>query len=172
MFRKTALAIVAAGALALPAAAEGIVASAAMKGIDGKDLGSVSFEETASGMLEVDLELKGLAPGAHAFHVHETGKCDAADGFKSAGGHYAGGMKHGVETEGGPHAGDFPNITAGDDGTVRVTFFTDRLSLGEGGKNPLRDADGSAVVIHDGTDDYKSQPAGDAGSRIACGVIE
>ena len=93
------------------------------------------------------------------------------DGFKSAGGHYAGGMKHGFLVEGGPHPGDMPNVTVGSDGVLKVSVLNTMVSV-KGGENPLLDDDGSALMIHSGADDYESQPAGDAGNRIACAVIE
>jgi Cu-Zn family superoxide dismutase len=74
--------------------------------------------------------------------------------------------------EGGPHAGDLPNVHAATEGVVKAEFFTDGFSLGEGGKNPLKDTDGSAVVLHAQPDDYTTQPTGDAGDRLACGVVE
>jgi superoxide dismutase, Cu-Zn family len=74
--------------------------------------------------------------------------------------------------ENGPHAGDLPNVHVGQDGLLKVEFFTERLSLAEGAANPLKDADGSAIVIHAGPDDYASDPSGNSGDRLACGVIE
>ncbi|WP_108662637.1 superoxide dismutase family protein [Acuticoccus kandeliae] len=138
----------------------------------GAAIGTVSFTQTPSGMVLIALDIADLEPGVHGLHIHETGQCDAADGFKSAGGHYSGGMEHGVLSEGGPHAGDLPNVTVGADGTLVMEIFTDRISVAADGENPLGDEDGSAIMIHSGADDYQSQPAGDAGSRIACGVIE
>jgi len=118
------------------------------------------------------LELTGIPAGSHGIHIHEKGICDPVGGFASAGVHYSGGMKHGVMTDGGPHAGDLPNVNAGPDGVVKAEFFIDGVSLDAAGKNPLRDSDGSAVVIHAEPDDYISQPAGESGKRIACGVIQ
>ena len=173
-----AAAAAALGALALSptaasAQAENLpTATATVHNADGEELGTVIFTATPSGMTHVAIKLEGLPSGAHGFHVHETGVCDAADGFQSAGGHYAGDKEHGVLVEGGPHPGDFPNIHVAPDGVVVVQYFTDQLSVGSEGENPLADEDGSAVMVHAGPDDYESQPAGDAGSRIACGVIE
>ena len=147
-------------------------ATAKMMDQDGKETGTVTFKTTPSGKIWIIAEMAGIAAGAHGFHIHETGKCDAADGFKSAGGHYTGDMKHGVMTEGGPHAGDLPNVNASSEEVVKAEFFSDGFSLGEGGKNPLGDPDGSAVVLHAQPDDYTTQPTGDAGDRLACGVIE
>lgn len=170
---KTALASLFTTALLLSGIAqaqEAATASANM--IDGQEqeAGTVTFEETKSGLLHVIVEMTGLPPGPHGFHVHETGECSTADGFESAGGHLAGGREHGVDAEGGPHPGDFPNVNVGQDGVLKVEFFTDRLSLSEG-EAPLMDMDGSAVVVHADPDDYTSQPSGEAGDRIACGEI-
>lgn len=167
-----ATAVLAAGFFAGAATAQEMSATAEMKNPEGEAVGSVSFEQTPSGMLHLTLDMEGLPPGAHGFHIHETGKCSAEDGFKSAGGHYAGDMEHGIESPKGPHPGDFPNVVVGEDGVLKTEFFTDQLSLGTDGENPLMDEDGSAVVLHAKADDYKSQPSGDAGDRIACGVIE
>ena len=104
--------------------------------------------------------------GGIAVHLHETGDC-SGDGFKSAGGHIAGDREHGVLTAGGPHPGDMPNVTVGSDGTVEQEVFLPFLNVEE----HLMDDDGAAFVIHGGQDDYSSQPSGDAGDRIACGVF-
>ncbi|MGE0500702.1 MAG: superoxide dismutase family protein [Rhizobiaceae bacterium] len=145
-------------------------AFAAMKDRDGQDRGTVTFTETKSGVLHVLVEMTGLPPGPHGFHVHATGACDAAGGFESAGPHYGDG-EHGIAQPDGPHAGDFPNVHVGQDGLLKVEFFTERLSIGEG-ETPLMDADGSAVMIHAGPDDHTAQPGGDAGDRIACGIVQ
>lgn len=149
-----------------------VTATARMMDKDGKEVGTVTFKETPSGKIWGLAEITGVPAGPHGLHIHETGKCDGADGFKSAGGHYTGEMKHGVMAEGGPHAGDLPNVHAAAEGVVKAEFFTDGFTLGEGGKNPLKDADGSAVVLHAQPDDYTTQPTGDAGDRLACGVVE
>lgn len=173
--KRLVIAALAAAIPALPGAAQeglrgtGLSASADMRSPDGSSLGTVTFNQTPSGYLHLIVEMQGLPPGPHGFHVHETGSCE--DDFKSAGGHYAGGKDHGVQAQNGPHAGDFPNVHVGQDGILKVEFFTERLSLDEGGQNPLMDADGSAVVIHGKQDDYASQPSGEAGDRIACGVV-
>lgn len=131
----------------------------------GQDLGTVSFRPRASGLMHIVFDLSGIEPGEHGIHVHETGDCSAAD-FTSAGGHLAGDAAHGIESENGPHPGDLPNAHVGADGLLRVEHFTDRLTLAA-----MQDGDGAAVIVHSGPDDYRSQPSGDAGSRIACGVI-
>ena len=131
--------------------------------------GTVTMTEMETGLVHVDIAIQGVPEGAHGFHVHETGNCDPATGFSSAGGHFSAGMAHGVSSVGGPHPGDFPNVHAGSDGVVRVEYFTSGFALS--GEPALLDGDGSAVVLHAEPDDYTSQPSGAAGSRIACGVI-
>lgn len=170
--RRTLLAAAVATLMASQAYAQESSATAKMAGADGSDNGSVTFNQTKSGMLHIIVEMTNLAPGSHGLHIHEKGACDAAGGFESAGGHYAGGKEHGVNSENGPHAGDLPNVHVGGNGVLKVELFTDRLSLGEGGVNTLMDADGSAVVLHAEPDDHASAPAGHAGNRVACGVIE
>ncbi|RAI01061.1 hypothetical protein DLJ53_17750 [Acuticoccus sediminis] len=165
----TGTALLAAG-LAPATAQVSETAAGNMISAEGGALGTITFEQTPNGVL-IKTEITGLPEGVHGFHIHETGKCDAADGFKSAGGHYAGDMKHGFLVEGGPHPGDMPNVHVGSDGVLKVEVFNDRVSV-KGDTNPLLDEDGSALMIHSGADDYESQPAGDAGSRIACAVIE
>lgn len=156
---------------AVPAGAQDAGARATMIGADGAQAGTVTFAQTPSGRLSVMVEMTGLPPGPHGFHVHETGACDPAGGFQSAGGHYAGGHAHGVMAADGPHPGDFPNVHVGENGVLKVEFFADGLTISDG-EFPLMDADGSAVVVHSDPDDYQSQPSGNAGARIACGVVE
>lgn len=167
-----AAAALAAGFLAGAAHAEEVSASAEMRNAEGEAVGTVTIEETQSGMLHFTVEMEGLPPGPHGFHIHETGQCDAENGFKSAGGHYAAGREHGFKSAKGPHPGDFPNVMVNEDGVLKAEFFTDRLAAGAEGENPLMDEDGSAVVLHAKADDYMSQPSGNAGDRIACGVIK
>jgi len=136
----------------------------------GKQIGTATFEQTPSGVL-ISVAIKGLPPGEHGFHIHEKGVCDPATGFKSAGGHFAPrGHEHGLMVAAGPHAGDMPNQFAAADGTMRATVLNPNVTF-ETGIDSLADADGSALVIHDGADDYVTQPTGAAGSRLACAVI-
>jgi Cu-Zn family superoxide dismutase len=146
-------------------------ARALMLGADGSDAGTITIDRMKSGYLRIMVEMTGLPPGPHGFHVHEKGACDAAGKFESAGGHYAAGHQHGIEVEGGPHPGDFPNIHVGADGVLKVEFFSNELGIADG-DHPLLDADGSAFVVHADPDDYQSQPSGNSGDRIACGVVE
>lgn len=134
---------------------------------DGNDLGTVTMTPTPSGVMSVTIDLSGLpAGGMHGMHIHETGDCSAED-FSSAGGHLAGDRMHGTEVEGGPHPGDLPNTMISAEGTVMVEYWQPFLTM-----ELADDEDGSAFIVHSGTDDYESQPSGDAGSRLACGVFE
>lgn len=146
----------------------GPTAKAVLKGPDGQEMGTVTLMQSPNGVL-ISAEVRGLAPGAHGFHIHERGAC--APDFKAAGGHYNPyGSGHGLLDAGGYHAGDLPNIFAHADGTARADVFTDRVSLVAGAPGTLFDADGSAIIIHEKPDSYGA--AAGAGGRVACGVIE
>ncbi len=137
---------------------------------DGKSVGSVTLNQTPNGVL-LTAKLKNLPAGVHAFHVHAVGKCEAP--FKSAKGHYnPGGKKHGILVEGGLHAGDMPNVHVPASGTLNIEVLNPNITLAKGKPNTVFDTDGSAIVMHMKGDDYKSQPSGAAGGRIACGVIK
>lgn len=141
-------------------------ARAAMANANGESVGEVELSQTPHGTL-LHAKLTGLPPGAHAFHVHTVGKCEPP--FKSAGGHFnPDGVKHGILAEDGVHAGDMPNIHVPESGALEIEVLNTLLMLDAS----LFDDDGAAIVIHDGPDDYKTDPAGAAGPRIACGVIE
>lgn len=130
--------------------------------------GALKFEP-ADGGVKVSGSLSGLKPGAeHGFHVHEKGDCSAPDA-SSAGGHLNPDQQpHGNSAQGPHHAGDAPNLKADDTGNAEVSVMIEGLEVGTGGP---KDVVGKAVVVHEGPDDYQSQPAGNSGSRIACGVI-
>lgn len=157
-----------AAALAWSAPAQAQSATAELKDTDGKEVGTLQLSESGDGV-RISGELTGLSPGEHAFHIHETGECEPP--FKSAGGHFnPTDAKHG-KVEGGPHAGDMDNITVGEDGSVSIDVVNEMVTLKEGEQTSVHDDDGSAIVVHAGADDYESQPSGDAGDRVACGVI-
>ncbi len=160
--------LVAFGVLAAPAAA--LAASAQLKSAEGADLGTLTLTQTARGV-RISGTVAGLTPGIHAFHFHAVGKCEPP--FKSAGGHFnPAGSPHGKHTDGGPHAGDMDNLHVVDSGPVQVDIVNDRVTLSTAVKHSLFGKDGSAIVIHAGADDYRSQPSGAAGARVACGVIK
>ena len=134
-------------------------------GTEGDVIGRVDLIDGAGGVL-LKAEMEGLDPGEHGFHLHETGLCEPP--FTSAGGHYnPTDRAHGLLSEGGPHAGDLPNLVVSEDASVAgVHAFADGISVAE-----LQEGDGSALVIHAGPDDYRTDPAGAAGDRVACAAI-
>jgi Cu-Zn family superoxide dismutase len=152
----------------VPAAAQS--ASAALKSADGKDVGTAQLTQTPSGVL-INLSVKGLPAGEHAFHIHAVGKCEPP--FTTAGGHFnPARKKHGMMAAEGHHAGDMPNLYIPANGELTVEVVNADVTLDKGKPNSVFDAGGSAIVIHAGKDDYKTDPTGDAGGRIACGVIQ
>lgn len=143
-----------------------------LKNSAGASVGSATLTEATSGVL-ARIEVKGLPPGWHGLHFHETGDCSKSD-FTSAGGHvHAMTTKvHGLLNPDLNEAGDLPNLYVAADGSGSVELLSTFVSLdGAGGRPALRDKDGSALVIHAAADDYRSQPIGGAGARIACAVI-
>jgi len=151
------------------AQAPAATASATINDAMGKAIGTATLRETASGVL-MKVDFTAAPAGTHALHVHTTGKCDAPM-FMTAGGHFAPGMtKHGLLAAGGPHAGDLPNIFVPAEGKLSVEMLESNVTLAAGPRS-LLDADGSAIVLHAMADDYVTDPAGNAGGRIACGVI-
>lgn len=150
----------------VPATGTARSATAQMAGAGGEAFGTVTVAETASGQIHLSFTLENLPEGTRAIHIHETGSCEPP-GFDSAGGHLTGGRDHGAQAPGGMHAGDMPNITIGADGSYQGEVLTDNVTMDE-----VLDSDGSAIVIHADADDYVSQPAGNAGDRIACGVLD
>lgn len=144
-------------------------ATAEMRGRDGRELGRIKLLETAVGLL-LQLRLKGLPPGPHGFHIHEVGKCEGD--FESAGGiHNPLNAKHGFLNEEGAMAGDLPNIHASATGDVETETLAPFVTIVKDSEDTLLDPDGSALVIHERADDYQTDPHGNAGARIACGVI-
>ena len=139
---------------------------------NGTMLGTLDLEDLGEAGTKITVKVKGISPGPHAMHFHETGKCDAPD-FKSSGGHYnPEGVSHGFKVSDGPHAGDMMNVIAAEDGSGTFIVINERVSInGDHGLPTLLDADGTALILHAGQDDYQSQPSGAAGPRIGCAVV-
>ncbi len=135
----------------------------------GRPAGAGTVTQTPAGVL-VNLDVTGLTPGPHGFHIHEAGRCDPPD-FKTAGGHFNPTRKHhGFKSPQGHHSGDMANVIAGKDGAVHAEVLVEDVKLSDGEMALLRPG-GTAIVIHAGPDDYKTDPAGASGDRLICGVI-
>ena len=157
-----------AAALALgPTAAS--AASARLVDSDGRQIGEAALKQLPHGVL-LRLEVRGLPPGWHGVHIHRVGVCEGPD-FRSADIHFdPQGKRHGHGAEGGPHAGDLPNLHVPANGEAKAEFLSSTFAL-EGGPLGILDGDGAALVIHAEPDDHHSHPSGEAGDRIACGEI-
>ncbi len=167
MFKKAFMSVVTVLTLAGPAMAADAGVKASL--VDGKDkpAGFANLEPMGKGLL-LHVEVEGLSPGWHGIHIHGMGDCsDFSAGFKAAGGHATHeSEKHGFKNADGNHFGDLPNIWAGDNGQGKAEYFLKDVALAD-----LQDKDGSSIMVHAGPDDYESQPAGNSGDRVACGVI-
>ena len=147
-----------------------LTATADLIDAEGRNVGQVVLEQDEE-EVDVRVRVEGLSPGTHAIHLHQVGTCTPPD-FASAGGHFnPGGGEHGLENPRGPHNGDLLNIEVDESGAGSFELENDRVTLSEG-PNAFLDADGAAVVIHAGPDDYLTGPTGEGGmARIACGVF-
>ncbi|NCP13930.1 MAG: superoxide dismutase family protein [Sphingomonadales bacterium] len=165
----SALALLAAAPITAQAPAETKVAS--LTTAEGMDAGTATFTQTLHGVMIV-LDLKNLTPGPHGLHLHEKGMC--TPDFKAAGGHFNPlDAEHGFMTEGGYHVGDLPNVDVTAEGTAKAEIFVPQINVGGADNNrypyTLADADGTAVMIHAGADDYMAMAS--SGDRMACGVV-
>lgn len=171
MLRVAGIAAFACGVIGLlgSAGAVGEKAQADLKSADGRDVGTIHMVETTAGVL-MRVKLKGLPPGAHGLHIHEVGKCEGD--FKSAGAIYNPlGAKHGYLNDEGPMVGDLPNLFVVANGEVEAEFISPFVTLSRDAEETIFDADGTAIVLFEKADDYLSDDEGNAGGRIACGLI-
>ena len=157
-------------ALLFAAAAYGQSAHADLMDASGKSVGSATLTQTTGGV-QIKATFSNLPPGVHGIHIHTAGKCEAP-AFTTAGGHFnPANKKHGMDNPDGMHMGDLPNFTVAADGTGQLTALAEHATLADG-DNSLFHTGGTALVIHAMADDYKTDPSGNSGARIACGVIE
>jgi Cu-Zn family superoxide dismutase len=162
--------LVVAGCAGLGGAGGGqTVAVADLVSSAGAKVGVATLTESG-GKVRIAVEVGGLTPGRHGIHIHAVGRCDPP-GFTTAGGHYNPlARKHGLESADGPHAGDLPNLVADAAGKARYAATTEGVTLRKGLLSVF-DGDGSAIVIHEKEDDQRTDPTGESGGRVACGVI-
>ncbi len=142
-----------------------------LKTAQGQDAGTLTLKQAKTGV-QVSGKLMNLTPGDHGIHVHQKAACDAPD-FKSAGGHFNPDNKqHGSKNPAGPHAGDMPaNLTIGADGSGKVNFVATGISLKPDAANSILANGGTSIIVHEKADDMMTDPSGNSGARVACGVV-
>ena len=168
---KTMLVFAAVGLFGASLQAANKPVTVSLKDGSGKDVGTAKLTDGPGGKgVKIALNLKGMPAGEHAIHIHKTAKCEGPK-FTTAEGHFnPDGKKHGMDNPEGPHAGDMPNFTVTAKGTSKASVTDPRVTLGDG-PNSIFTGGGTALMIHEKADDMKTDPAGAAGDRIACGVI-
>ena len=170
--KKQLLTIVALGLFGAALQAANKPVTVSLKDGDGKDVGTARISDGPAGKgVKIALNLKGLPAGEHAVHIHKTAMCEGPK-FTTAEGHFnPESKKHGMQNPDGPHAGDMPNFTVNAKGMAKVSVMDPRVTLGEGA-NSVFTGGGTALMVHAKGDDMKTDPAGNAGDRIACGTIK
>ncbi len=157
-------------AMTIPASAVAQSAGTSLRNAQGQVIGD-ALAARAGNLVRLRISVHGFTPGIHGVHLHQTGRCDAP-GFESAGPHWnPTGHAHGRLNPHGPHLGDLPNLQVAANGSGRIAFSVPVPAGTAAGANPLLDADGTAIVIHAAPDDLRTDPSGNSGARIACGVL-
>jgi len=172
MFRRLLFATILSAAAVAFAQAQAAHATATLKNAQGAEVGRATLSPTADGRsVQINATFRNLPPGTHAVHIHNVGTCTPPD-FTSAGPHFnPAGKQHGTDNPNGHHAGDLPNFEVDAKGNGHISYVVPDIAMDEGA-NSLFHSGGTALVVHANADDNKTDPAGNAGARIACGVIE